>query len=53
MSGTGLTAAILTLIVIMVVVSFWRQILTFLLFMIVMVFCFGIYYVASTIAYWI
>ena len=37
-------------IAIMLAFSFWRQILIFMLYVGVTVFCFGIYYIVSTIA---
>jgi hypothetical protein len=49
MSGTGLAAVLLMIGTVMLVVCFWKQIAIFLLFMVVTVFCFGVYYVVSTI----
>jgi uncharacterized membrane protein len=50
MSATGLAAVMLVVGTIMLVVSCWRQIAAFMLFIVVSVFCFGVYYVVSTIA---
>jgi hypothetical protein len=51
MSGTGLAAVMLMVGIVMLVMSFWRQIATFMLFVIVTIFCFGIYFIISTFAY--
>ena len=51
MSGTGLAAVMLMIGTVMLVMSFWRQIAVFMLFAIVTVFCFGVYYIISTISY--
>jgi hypothetical protein len=51
MSATGLAAVLLMVVIIMLVISYWRQILAFLLCAIVTVFCFGVYYITSTIAH--
>ena len=51
MSGTGLTAVMLMIGTVLLVVSFWRQIAIFMLFVIVAVFCFGVYYIVRTISY--
>ena len=51
MSGTGLAAVMLMVGIVMLVISFWRQILVFLLFVSVTVFCFGVYYIVSIISY--
>jgi hypothetical protein len=51
MSGTGLTAVMLMIGTVMLVVSFWRQIAIFMLFVIVAVFCFGVYYIVRTLSY--
>ena len=49
MSETGLTAVLLMIGMVMLVICCWKQIAMFLLFMVVTVFCFGVYYVVSTI----
>jgi hypothetical protein len=49
MSETGLTAVLLMIGMVMLVICCWKQIAIFLLFMVVTVFCFGIYYAASAI----
>jgi hypothetical protein len=49
MSETGLTAVLLIVGMVMLVICCWKQIAIFLLLMVVTVFCFGIYYVVSTI----
>jgi hypothetical protein len=49
MLPTGLTAVLLMIGSVMLVFCFWKQIAVFLLFLTVSVFCFGIYYIVSTI----
>jgi hypothetical protein len=49
MSEIGLGAVLLTIGIVMLVMRFWKQIAIFLLFVIVTVFCFGVYYLASRI----
>jgi hypothetical protein len=51
MSGTGLAAAMLMIGIVMLVMSLWRQIAIFMLFVITTVFCFGVYYIVSIISY--
>jgi hypothetical protein len=51
MSGTGLAAAMLMIGIVMLVMSFWRQIAVFMLFVIVTIFCFGVYYIVVAIEY--
>jgi ABC-type polysaccharide/polyol phosphate export permease len=51
MSATGLAAVVLMVIIVMFVISNLRQILAFLLYAVVIVFCFGVYYIVSTIAH--
>jgi len=51
MSGTGLAAVMLMVGIVMLVILFWRQILVFLLFASVTVFCCGVYYIFSIISY--
>ena len=48
MSEADLGTVILMIFMIMLAISFWRQILMLMLFIIVTVFCFGIYYVVRT-----
>jgi hypothetical protein len=36
---------------VMLVMALWRQIAVFMLFVITTVFCFGVYYIVSTISY--
>jgi hypothetical protein len=49
MSGTGLTAVLLMIGTVMLLMCYWKQIAIFLLFVAVTVFCFGIYFIVSTI----
>jgi hypothetical protein len=51
MSGTGLAAVLLMVGMVLLVMSFWRQIAILMLFVITTVFCFGVYYIVSTISY--
>ncbi len=51
MSGTGLGAVMLMVFGVMLVMSFWRQIAIFVLYVGITVFCFGVYYIVRTIAY--
>jgi uncharacterized membrane protein len=49
MSGPGLAAVLLVIGIVLLVVSFWRQIIAFVLLLILTVFCFGVYYIVSLI----
>ena len=49
MSGTGLTAVVLMVGMVMLVMSYWRQIAIFMLFAVAVVFCFGVYYIFSLV----
>jgi hypothetical protein len=49
MSETGLTAVLLMIGMVMLVICCRKQIAIFLLFMVVTVFCFGVYFVVGTI----
>jgi hypothetical protein len=49
MSGIGLGAVLLMIGMVMLIMCYWKQIAIFLLFVIVTVFCFGIYFIVSTI----
>ena len=49
MSGTGLAAVMLMIGIVMLVMSLWRQIAIFMLFVIATVFCFGVYYIVSIV----
>jgi hypothetical protein len=40
----GLTTPILMILVVLLVMSFWRQVLALLVLVVVAVFCFGLYY---------
>jgi hypothetical protein len=51
MSGTGLAAVLLMVGMVMLVMSFWRQIALFLLLVFVAIFCFGVYYIITAIKY--
>jgi hypothetical protein len=51
MSEPGLAAVLLMVFTVMVVTSYWRQIAIFLFYLALTVFCFGVYYVVSLIAY--
>ena len=51
MSMTGLATVMFMIFTVMIVMSFWRQIAIFLLYFAVTVFCFGVYYIVSLIAY--
>jgi hypothetical protein len=53
MPGADLTAVIMMICMIMLAICFWRQILMLMLFIIVTIFCFGIYYIVRTLGYWI
>jgi hypothetical protein len=43
----GLTMPILMILIVLIIMSFWRQVLVLLLSVVVAVFCFGLYYLAS------
>jgi hypothetical protein len=49
MSGTGLGAVLLMIGMVMLVMFYWKQIVVFLLFVTVTVFCFGVYFIVRTI----
>ena len=49
MSKTGLTTVLLMTGAVMLAIYYWKQIAIFLLLLTVAVFCFGIYYIVSTI----
>jgi hypothetical protein len=51
MSATGLATVMFMVFAVMIVLSFWRQIAIFILYLAVIVFCFGIYYIVSIITY--
>jgi hypothetical protein len=53
MSGTGLTAVLLMIGAVMLVICYWKQIAISLLLLTVTVFCFGIYYIVSTIGLYV
>jgi hypothetical protein len=53
MSMTGLATAMLMVFAVMIVVSLWRQIAIFMLYLAVTVFCFGVYYIVSLITHMI
>lgn len=47
--SNGLTTVILMTVIIMFVMSFWRQLAIFILAVAVAVFCFGAYYIISVL----
>jgi hypothetical protein len=47
MSETGIAAVVLMIFIVMIVVSYWRQIAIFLLLLFAGVFCCGVYYIVS------
>ena len=51
MSEAGLAAVMFMIGMIMLVISFWRQIAAFILLVFVAVFCFGVYHIVSMISY--
>ena len=51
MSGTNLGTVMLMVFAVMILISFWRQIAILILYLAVTVFCFGVYYIVSTITY--
>jgi hypothetical protein len=51
MSGTGLTTILLMIGVVMLLISYWRQVAVFILFLLVVVFCSGVYYIYDIIAH--
>jgi hypothetical protein len=53
MSGTGLTTVLLMIGIVMLMLRYWKQIAIFLLFVAVTVFCFGIYFIVSTVGLYI
>ena len=53
MPVTGLTAVLLMIGMVMLVICCWKQIAIFLLFMVVTVFCFGIYFIVRTVGLYV
>ena len=53
MSGTGLTTVLLMIGIVTLMLRYWKQIAIFLLFVAVSVFCFGIYFIVSTVGLYI
>jgi uncharacterized membrane protein HdeD (DUF308 family) len=51
MSGTDIVTVMLIVFGVMILMSFWRQIAILILYLGVTVFCFGVYYIVSTISY--
>jgi hypothetical protein len=51
MSATGLAAVMLMVFTVMIVMSFWRQIAIFILYLGVTVFCFGVYYIVRIVTH--
>jgi uncharacterized membrane protein YtjA (UPF0391 family) len=51
MSATGLATVMFMVFVVMIVMSFWRQIAIFILYFAVTVFCFGVYYIVSIVTH--
>ena len=49
MSGSGLTAVLLMIGIVMLVMRYWKQIAVFLLFVVVTVFCVGVYFIVSAV----
>jgi hypothetical protein len=49
MSEIGLGAVLLMIGIVMLMICFWKQIAIFLLFVVISVFCFGVYYIVSAI----
>ena len=47
MSTTGLATVMFMVFAVMIVMSFWRQIAIFILYLGITVFCFGVYYIVS------
>jgi uncharacterized membrane protein len=47
----SLAAVLLTVGIVLLVISFWRQIAILMLFVITTVFCFGVYNIVSTISH--
>jgi hypothetical protein len=48
MSETGIAAVVIMIFTVFIVVSYWRQILVFLLLVFAAIFCCGVYYIVST-----
>jgi hypothetical protein len=51
MSATGLATVIVMVFAVTLVMSYWRQIAIFLLYVFVTVFCLGIYFIVSIIVH--
>jgi hypothetical protein len=49
MSEIGFGTVLLMIGVVMLMICFWKQIAILLLFVVITVFCFGVYYIVSTI----
>jgi uncharacterized membrane protein len=49
MTGTSLAAAMLIALAVMIIMSYWRQIAILILYIVLITFCLGIYFVVCTI----
>jgi hypothetical protein len=50
MTGTSIAAAMLIALAVMIIMSFWRQIAILIVYIVLVIFCLGIYFVVCTIA---
>jgi hypothetical protein len=50
MTGTSLVAVLLMVGIVMLVMSYWRQIAVLILSIVITVFCFGVYWIINIIA---
>jgi hypothetical protein len=51
MSEASLVTVMLMVGAVMLVISLWKQIAIFMLFVIITIFCFGVYYIVSIISH--
>jgi hypothetical protein len=49
MTGTSLAAAMLIALAAMIIMSYWRQIAILIVYIVLVIFCLGIYFVVCTI----
>lgn len=53
MSETGLTAVLLMVFGVILLIKFWREILISVLFVFMIVFCCGVYYIFAIMSAWL
>jgi hypothetical protein len=49
MIGTSIAAAMLVALAVMIIMSYWRQIAILMIYIVLVIFCLGVYFVVRTI----